>query len=303
MSPELINGEQVTERSDIFSLGALFYTMLLHKMAFSGAESETVKKHVLEGEMQGPAELPASLKAVVLKALSTKEEDRYKECSEMADDIRAYLNGFATSAEDASFFTQFMLMVKRYKVLSATVIFFILIIGLITSSFIVHLNAEKKIAVLAKDEAEKSRDEADKARQEAEESRDVAKKAQEDSMQVRKSAAPNFVKYARREYSETDFERAYRLTKKAMELDPESHNAKRFMVNLLMGRREFDEALQLIDSLDNKAEFDERIEFIKFCQELKQKGPLIEQQPLVPKFVDLRYIKGLQGYECIFYIL
>ncbi|MCH2206519.1 MAG: protein kinase [Lentisphaerales bacterium] len=295
MSPELINGEQVTERSDIFSLGALLYTMLLHKMAFSGAENETVKKHVLEGEMQEPAELPASLKAVVLKALSTKEEDRYKECSEMADDIRAYLNGFATSAEDAGFLTQFMLMVKRYKVLSATIISFILIIGLITSSFIVHLNAEKKIAILAKDEAEKSRDEADKARKEAEESRDLANKAKEDSMQVRKSAAPNFVKYARREYSETDFERAYRLTKKAMELDPESHNAKRFMVNLLMGRREFDEALQLINSLDNKAEFDERIEFIKFCQDLKQKGPLIEQQPLVPKFVDLRYIKGAPG--------
>ena len=293
MSPELINGEQVTESSDIFSLGALLYTMLLHRMAFSGSESETVKRHVLCGEMQEPLELPASLRAVVLKALSLDASKRYKDCSEMAEDVRAYLNGFATSAEDASFLTLVFLLIKRYKVMFATVVVFLVIISTVTTAFIADLNFEKKNALKAKEEALIAQSNAELAR-------DVAKVAEEDSMQVRKSAAPNFLKYARREFSVKEYHKAYRLTQKAIELDPDFRNAKVYMVNLLIGRHQFTEAAELISILGNEEQFAERLQFIKLCQDLLTKGPLHHQVELLPTLKNMSRMKSVPGIRAHF---
>ena len=139
--------------------------------------------------MQEPLELPASLRAVILKALSLDASKRYKDCSAMAEDGRAYLNGFATSAEDASFLTLVLLLIKRYKAMFATVVVFLVIISTVTTAFIADLNFEKKNAL-------KAREEALSAQSNAEAARDAAKVAEQDSMQVRESAAPNFLKYA-----------------------------------------------------------------------------------------------------------
>jgi eukaryotic-like serine/threonine-protein kinase len=286
MAPELIEGGDLSEKADIYSLGSLLYTILVHKLPFGGSESETIKQNVLAGAVIEPEGLPASLKAVILKALGNKPELRYSDCEYMAEDIRAYLNGFATTAERAGFVTLFLLMIKRYKVLFITILSSLILLAIVTTSFITDLNHEKKSAFAAKEDAELARD--------------LAEAAEKDSMAVRQSASPNFVKYARKQYKERDYEKAYRLTKKARELDPENKSAKKFMINQLIGQHEFSEALSLISLFPEQEEFKERKDFINFCLGLKKKGSLLLQDELFPAIKKMKNMYGAPGVRLHF---
>ena len=68
---------------------------------------EEVIEDTLKGNIPPPSsrreKVPASLEAVAMKALSLKKSDRYQEVSELQSDIKKWLDGYATSAEDQSF--------------------------------------------------------------------------------------------------------------------------------------------------------------------------------------------------------
>ena len=91
MSPEQLNGHPVDARTDIFSLGIVFYVLLTGKLPFEGASTaETMMKILMEppprldlvGEIR-----PAELQPILDKALGKKKEERYQNCGEMADTL------------------------------------------------------------------------------------------------------------------------------------------------------------------------------------------------------------------------
>ncbi len=57
--------------------------------------------------------IPESLSAVAMKALSLRPSDRYPDVLSLQQDLEAYQGGFATTAEDAGFLKQVVLLVKR----------------------------------------------------------------------------------------------------------------------------------------------------------------------------------------------
>jgi hypothetical protein len=59
--------------------------------------------------------VPASLAAVVRKAMAFDREQRYPSVAALQADLAAYQGGFATAAENASAWKQFTLLVKRHK--------------------------------------------------------------------------------------------------------------------------------------------------------------------------------------------
>ena len=122
--------------ADIYSLGAMLYAILTQKAPVSGDSYENIKTKTLSGLFKAPSlampqlEIPMGLEAICMKALSTKVEDRYKTVKELADDVQAYLNGFAPKAENAGFVTQLKLLYHRNKSLinlGAAALIFILI--------------------------------------------------------------------------------------------------------------------------------------------------------------------------------
>lgn len=108
MAPEQASADsksQVDTRSDIYSLGALFYEMLTLKPPFAGESAIQVLGQLLSKEVPPPRELnpqiPAELENICLKALAKNKEERYQTATEMASDITRYLEAEKSSGAKA----------------------------------------------------------------------------------------------------------------------------------------------------------------------------------------------------------
>ena len=91
MSPEQFHGDNVDERSDIWSMGVLLYEMLTGTMPFSGAYEQAVMYSIINEEPSDVQNLrddiPNSLKEVINKCLRKDPENRYQTAEELAEDL------------------------------------------------------------------------------------------------------------------------------------------------------------------------------------------------------------------------
>lgn len=96
MSPEQITGRGVDNRSDIFSIGAVFYELLTYEKAFPGDNITTVMYRVVH-ENPTPISIanmavPAQFDQIVMKAIAKNPADRYPDAETMGREIQNYKN-------------------------------------------------------------------------------------------------------------------------------------------------------------------------------------------------------------------
>jgi eukaryotic-like serine/threonine-protein kinase len=89
MAPEQVQGKAVDARTDIYSVGAMFYAMLTGRPPFDRAtELATMMAHVSDpapplSTVAPDLVLPPGLESVVLKCLAKKPEDRFASMEEL----------------------------------------------------------------------------------------------------------------------------------------------------------------------------------------------------------------------------
>jgi hypothetical protein len=104
MSPEQAAGNRVDHRSDIFSIGAVFYELISYRRAFDGESHLTILDHIQRDEPVPLAQLSPGLDAgifrIVDKALEKDPGRRYQDLETMRADVAAVRERLAQNAAE-----------------------------------------------------------------------------------------------------------------------------------------------------------------------------------------------------------
>ncbi len=93
LAPEQAAGEPLDERADVYALGVLLYHALIGEVPFhADSYLETARLHAnapIPSVRDVRPELPERLDQIIRHALAKRPEDRYADCGELRDDLRA----------------------------------------------------------------------------------------------------------------------------------------------------------------------------------------------------------------------
>jgi hypothetical protein len=171
MAPEQLNPNEkvVDERTDIFSLGALLYSVLTKKVPYDIKSFKDERILINPSKRSPELHIDKGLEAVCLKAMAEDPDERYQTVDDFRQEIDLYLDGFAPTAENASFLKTLSLLVRRHKKICLTVFIAFLIISTLIIGFITRLKISEQQILEALNVAteETARAEREKVRAEA----------------------------------------------------------------------------------------------------------------------------------------
>jgi serine/threonine-protein kinase len=95
MSPEQLAGKKVDGRSDLFSLGVMFYQLLTGSLPFKAESMASLMFKITNEEAPDirtlRADIPDCLVAIINKTLIKNADERYQTGTDMANDLKLCL--------------------------------------------------------------------------------------------------------------------------------------------------------------------------------------------------------------------
>jgi len=101
MSPEQVEGKEVDQRSDIYSLGVILYEMLTGRVPFEGDTPFTIgvkhKSEIPKDPKELNTQIPEELNSVILRCLEKDKEKRCQSAGEVRSEIASLEKGIPTT--------------------------------------------------------------------------------------------------------------------------------------------------------------------------------------------------------------
>ena len=96
MSPEQARGEHVDHRTDIWSLGVIWFELLTGKTPYEGEFEQAIIYSILNEEPKSPVtvnkDIPIKIDKIIMKMLTKNKERRYQNTEELLNDINRLKN-------------------------------------------------------------------------------------------------------------------------------------------------------------------------------------------------------------------
>ena len=168
MAPEQAEGRtrEMDERTDLYALGAILYTLLTLRPPIVGTSEEDLMTRLKAGRIPSPTvyndskqaaalagarepvvllhcpgrKVPEALAAVAMRALARRPIDRYQTVAELQRDLAAWQTGRATTAEQAGPIKLLQLAFRRHAV-TATATALVLLLAI---AFVTHIVLREK---------------------------------------------------------------------------------------------------------------------------------------------------------------
>ncbi len=185
-TPQFMSPEQAAGRldilgpaSDVYSLGATLYVLLIGQVPVTGASIPELLQKVQSGDIVPPRQVkrsvPPALDAVCRKALALKPAERYATARALADDVEHWLADEPVSAYREPVLVRAGRWMRRHRtaVTAALVALIVAVTGSVGANILLTAANERERA--AKELAEQQEREAAVQRDEAQKQRDKAR--------------------------------------------------------------------------------------------------------------------------------
>lgn len=127
MSPEQAQARQdeLTCRSDVYSLGAILYQMITGNPPFVCDSLLQTLTMVIHEEPRPPRDLnkecPRALEAICLKCLQKSPSDRYETANQLSEDFQRFLRGDRVHANQSRFYRRIWLWLRNVPLIAAVI--------------------------------------------------------------------------------------------------------------------------------------------------------------------------------------
>lgn len=163
-SPEQAAGQpdQIDIRTDVYSLGVIFYELLTGQMPYpAGGSMVSAIRNITEIEPRPPSErrreLGDEIDTIVLKALAKEPARRYQSAGELSRDLQHYLAGEPIDARRDSTWYVLRKSARRYRIalsLSGAFVLFLSVVTVLMTLQAGRLTAERDKSDLERNRAE-----------------------------------------------------------------------------------------------------------------------------------------------------
>ena len=156
MSPEQACGriEEMGPHSDVYAVGAMLYQLLTGQMPYVKPRDRVSPYTLLARVQQGPPQpihqlnqdVPAELIAICDKAMARAIPDRYSDMTELANDLRAYLENRVVAAYESGALAELKKWIARNKGIATTAGASVILLAALTVWFVVRVRTEEQAA-------------------------------------------------------------------------------------------------------------------------------------------------------------